>query len=342
MTTLRTLILNHVHKHQTIRTSDIVKKTGLSRAYVQRELHALKDEGKLVLLGKANRAHYVIANKRAIRNAKINLRSISKNIKNINVSEDVVLNAIKKNTGICIDLPENIIAIINYTFTEMLNNAIDHSQSKLIRIEMKREKDLITFLIADQGVGIFNNIMNSFGLNNHLEAIQNLLKGKQTTAPDKHSGEGIFFTSKIADMLIIQSSKKKLIFNNNIDDIFIEDTQEVEGTVIKCTINLDSHKDINEIFRKYTDASFSFNTTDVVVKLYEMGDEWVSRSQARRIVSGLDKFNTVHLDFRDITTIGQGFADEIFRVWHTNHPEINITTSNTGENVQFMIDRARS
>jgi hypothetical protein len=45
-------------------------------------------------------------------------------------------------------------------------------------------------------------------LKNHLEAIQDLLKGKQTTMPKSHSGEGIFFTSKIADNLTISSSQE--------------------------------------------------------------------------------------------------------------------------------------
>jgi len=339
MQDLQTLIISHLNKHKTIRTSDIVKKTGFSRAYVQRILQRLKDEGKIVLLGKANMARYVVADKKAIRNAKVNLRSITKNIKNKNLSEDVILSSIKKNTGIFMDLPENITSMMNYMFTEMLNNAIDHSESELIRIEMNRKNDLITFMIADQGIGIFNNLMHSFKLKSHLESIQSLMKGKQTTAPEQHSGEGIFFTSKMADMMIIQSSEKKLTFNNIIDDVFIEDTKNTDGTIVKCTLYLDSKKTTDQVFRQYTDDSFSFSTTEVIVKLFTLGDTWVSRSQARRIVSGLEKFTTIKLDFRDIKTIGQGFADEIFRVWQSNYPNITILPENTSENVQFMIDR---
>ena len=52
---------------------------------------------------------------------------------------------------------------------------------------------------------------------------------------------------------------------------------------------------------------------------------------------GLEKFKTVTLDFQGIRTIGQGFADEIFRVWHRKHPQIRILPVHTSEAVRFMI-----
>ena len=48
------------------------------------------------------------------------------------------------------------------------------------------------------------------------------------------------------------------------------------------------------------------------------------------------------LDFKDINTIGQGFSDEVFRVWKHLYPEINIMFKNANENVTFMIDRAKA
>jgi hypothetical protein len=160
--------------------------------------------------------------------------------------------------------------------------------------------------------------------------------------PEVHSGEGIFFTSKIADVMRIRSAQKQLIFNNLIDDFTIQDMQEIRGTLVQCTINVNTPRDMQEIFRQYTDESFAFNRTEVTVKLYQMGNEWVSRSQARRVVSGLERFDTVIVDFKELTSIGQGFADEIFRVWQKNHPDIEIIPKNTHENVLFMIKRAQS
>lgn len=335
------IIRKELEAKRFVRTSELVKKTGLSRAYVQRKLHELKNRGAVVLVGKANRARYVIADKNAVKQARIQIRSIDKTIENRKVSEDIILSNIRKNTGIFADLPERTVSNLNYAFTEMLNNAIEHSDSDSIRIVMKREKDLVTFTIIDEGTGIFENIRSKFGLNSHLDAIQTLLKGKQTTMPEEHSGEGIFFTSKIADVMRIRSAKKQLIFNNLIEDFTIQDTQEISGTQVQCTIQVNTTRDMQAIFRQYTDESFAFNRTEVTVKLYQMGNEWVSRSQARRVVAGLERFDTVILDFRDLNSVGQGFADEIFRVWQNNHPDIEIIPKNTHENVLFMIKRAQ-
>jgi hypothetical protein len=68
--------------------------------------------------------------------------------------------------------------------------------------------------------------------------------------------------------------------------------------------------------------------------------DYVSRSQARRILAGLEKFKTIELDFKDVKTIGQAFADEIFRIWQAGHKEVRFKIQNANENVMLMIKRA--
>ncbi len=339
---VKNLILNTLKEKNKVRAADIIKITGFSRAYINRFFQQLKDEGRIVLIGKANKAVYVSANKQKIFNIKKRILSATCILDNANLSEDTALAEIRKNTGIFIKIPKNIVDILNYTFLEMLNNAIEHSCSKKIKTTMQRDKERIMFEVIDRGVGIFNNIMMKKKLKNTMEAIQDLLKGKQTTAPEMHTGEGIFFTSKVADTFIIQSSRKKLIFNNFLDDIFIRDIKETKGTKVLFSISINSKRRLGNIFRKYTDSSFEFSKTRVTIRLYKMDSQYISRSQARRIISGLDKFKTITLDFKDIKTIGQGFADEIFRVWKNAHPKIAIIPTNANENIEFMIKRAKA
>ncbi len=175
-----------------------------------------------------------------------------------------------------------------------------------------------------------------------LDAIQDLLKGKQTTAPRQHSGEGIFFASKVADLLTIQSFGKKLIFNNLINDIFIRDIKTTKGTKVIFSINPKSKKNLQQIFKNYSGEAYGFSKTKVAVKLYELRNEYISRSQGRRIMVGLEKFKHITLDFKGVKTVDQGFADEIFHVWQNNHPKIIITYQNASENVKFMIKRAQN
>lgn len=336
------LILETLKKKKEVKASDIVKSTGFSRTYVNRFFQKLRDEGRIILMGKANRARYLLATEQAALGAKKEILNVTRILQNKNLSEDIVLSDIKKNTGIFMGIPKNVSNILDYAFSEMLNNAIEHSESKIIKVTMQRDKNNISFNIVDKGMGIFNNIMRKKNLRNEMEAIQDLLKGKQTTVPRTHSGEGIFFTSKVAKMLIIQSSHKKLIFNNLLADIFIRDIKEAIGTKVAFAIDPRSQRRLAAIFRQYTDSSFEFSKTQVTVRLYKMGSQYISRSQARRIVSGLDKFKTITLDFKDIKMVGQGFADEIFRVWKLNHPDISVITKNANENIGFMINRAKT
>lgn len=337
---IKEMILKQLKKKKEISTSEIVEKTGFSRVYIHKFIKQLVDEGKIVSVGKTHKSKYVIADPKMILSSRKKQLLFSSVIKSNQTAEHEVFDKIKKETGILINLKEDVLKITDYAFTEILNNALEHSGSDTIEVKMQRNAVEIRFDIIDHGVGIYNNIMKKFNLADETEAIGELIKGKLTTAWEGHSGEGIFFTSKAVDNMIIQSSNKKLIFNNIIEDIFIRNVKTYKGTKVTCFINLKSQKNLTEIFKRYTDEDYDFSKTEITVKLYKMGTDYISRSQAKRILTGLDKFKTIILDFKDVETVGQGFTDEIFRVWKRNHPDIEINTVNQNENVKFMINHS--
>lgn len=57
------------------------------------------------------------------------------------------------------------------------------------------------------------------------------------------------------------------------------------------------------------------DTARCVLQLREYGTRLVARSEAKRLVVDLDRFREVILDFSGVTGAGQGFVDQIFRVW---------------------------
>jgi len=91
-----------------------------------------------------------------------------------------------------------------------------------LEVSIEETDKNIGFKVFDDGIGVFRNIMQKKQLSSELEAIQELLKGKTTTLPHSHSGEGIFFTSKIADIFILESFEYRLRVDNTINDVFIE------------------------------------------------------------------------------------------------------------------------
>ncbi len=337
----RSFIERAIRGKKEIRTADIVKATGVSRQFANRILQEFQHERKLTRIGKSNRARYVASSKKIVEATQLKETVFNRTFVNKHLEEDQVLEQIHRHTGILLSLSKNIQKIIEYAFTEMLNNAIEHSQSKEILVKMKRSDDGITFTVLDHGIGIFHNMMMTRKLKNEFEAIQDILKGKQTTMPDKHSGEGIFFTSKLADIFSIKSFKKTLSFDNTIHDVFLTNNTTLQGTRIDFWISSSSKKNISDVFHRYAGNEFEFSTTEVVVDLYKMKTTFVSRSQARRILSGLESFKKIILDFKNTETIGQAFADEIFRVWKNYHPEKEIEVCNANENVQFMIDHVK-
>lgn len=335
---LKGLILKEIQEKNEITASRVIQKTGFSRAYINKFLQELQEEGKIVQIGQTKGARYVIAEKGAVKAAKKTIREFNRSYENKNLSEGSILDLIKIETGIFVDLAENVEKILEYAFTEILNNAIEHSKSRNIDIKLKRTDEQIRFDVFDRGIGIYNNIMRKRRLKNELEAIQDLLKGKQTTDPADHTGEGVFFTSKVADNFIIRSSQKKLFFNNILEDIFIQDIKNIKGTRVTFIINKSSKRNLKEVFDEYSGESYEFSRTRVAVRLYKMGSAfYVSRSQARRVMNELDKFKEIILDFKHVNTVGQAFTDEIFRVWQARHPNIKIIPTNTDDNVEFMI-----
>ena len=243
-------------------------------------------------------------------------------------------------------LSENIIKRFQFCFTEMFNNAIDHSEGTIISVALRANPLELNCTINDNGVGIFKKIQTSFNLEDERVAILELSKGKLTSDSTKHSGEGIFFSSRISDVFYIGSHRFSLICESEDDDWLFENenTRFIEGTSVIFSFKRASLTTIKEVFDAYSnDDDYGFTVTHIPVALAKIGEEHlVSRSQAKRLLVRLNKFNKIILNFQDIPDIGQSFADEIFRVFQNEHPEIEISVVHATQEVQNMISRARS
>lgn len=341
----RDKILAIIKQKDILLTRDLVEAFGVSRQYASAMIAELAAEEKLIKLGSTRKAFYVLP-EYAQKNKGIFPAQYSKTFKNVSLEEHRVLEQITQTFPPLNRLPENVRSIFIYTFTEMLNNAIEHSTAPRIKVEVSIRKKLLSFIISDSGIGVFRNIMEKRDLKSELEAIQELMKGKTTTMPKSHTGEGIFFTSKAGNLFILNSFGYQLIVNNEIPDIFIEKPEKAKrGTQVIFNINISSHLQLNDLFRQYTntgkDSDYGFDKTKIQVKLYTIDGIYISRSQARRVLAGLEKFRAIEFDFNKVPLAGQAFADEIFRVFHNKHPEIALEAINMNEGVKFMVARAR-
>lgn len=338
-------VVNQIGRDKKVfKVADITQAVpSLSRQYVSKSISRMVERGELYREGSGRWSTYALPEYRDYLGHRIRKQLNLQGLKEHEVLDDIMrVSTVLKRT------PDNVKSIFNYAFSEMLNNAIEHSQSDQGSITVvEDDSHKLRFIVKDSGVGVFRNVMGERGLNSELEAIQDLLKGKTTTAPQAHSGEGIFFTSKVADLFVLDSFEYRLRIDNTINDIFVEELpveEQIKGTRVSFEIDANSKKHLIDTFSAYqTDPEEpAFDKTEIQVKLYTMGTIYVSRSQARRVMTDLEKFKTIVLDFDNVPTIGQAFADEIFRVYKSKHPDIDIRPINMNEAVSFMVVRAKA
>ncbi len=227
----------------------------------------------------------------------------------------------------------------------MLNNAIDHSSGKKVSIQVKRTSIATEIIVDDDGEGIFKKLQRSLKLHDERHAVLELAKGKLTTDPDRHSGEGIFFASRMFDKFAILSGNVYFSHEfNKAEDWIVENDEFQDGTTVFMELNNNTSRTSKQVFDNFSSGDdYAFTKTVVPVRLAQYGDErLVSRSQAKRLLSNVDKFKVVIFDFSGIEAVGQAFADEVFRVFKKQHPEIEIMGLNASEEVEKMIKRATS
>lgn len=339
----REAILRTIRSKGHIHSSELARQLSLTRQGVHRYLKELMRAGMILRYGTSKKtSYYVLNSPNVLKKLSKGGRSFQKNYRTKGLSEDRVYDEIQGQLRPSTSLSEEAQKIFQYSLTEMLNNAIDHSKSSKVQVETNITQDLCRFVIRDSGIGVFENIRSKKHLSSEMEAIQDLLKGRQTTAPSQHSGEGIFFTSRSVDRFVLESHKKRLIVDNDLKDFFLEEIHFLKGTRVVCEIRPKTSRKLGDVFQKYTNEEYKFNKTEVRVKLFREGEHYISRSQAKRLLHSLGGFLEIVLDFDGIESIGQGFADEIFRIFQKQHPNIKITPINTHENVLFMIERAKA
>lgn len=306
----------------------------MSRQTIHKHLTALVEKGFLVAEGHTRARIYRLGPKRS-HLAVYDLKSIEEHT------------VYRRDFSFVFEgLPSHIEEICHYGFTEILNNAIDHSEGAKVGIAATRDEQIVRISIQDDGEGIFKRIARILKLPDPRESILELSKGKLTTDPENHTGEGIFFTSRAFDNFTIESGDLAFNHDENFEmDVLFHIDEDEKGTSVFMSIASDSDKDLGKIFDEYSSGpdEYRFERTVVPVRLalYE-GERLVSRSQAKRLLNRVERFKHVILDFDGVDFIGQAFADEVFRVFWNKNNNIELIPVNMSSRVEAMVHRAIS
>ncbi len=330
---IRQFILAHVHAHPQTVAALTAQEFGITRQAVNKHIQRLVAQNALTIEG-------------STRNRRYHLCPIMKWEKDYPLTEalaeDRVWDADIK--PLLSDLPDNVRDIWWYGFSEMLNNAIDHSSGEIATVQVTRTALDTTINIGDDGEGIFRKIQKALNLYDERHAVLELSKGKLTTDPNRHSGQGIFFTSRMFDAFSIVSGQ--VYFSHEFAQLedWIFEGSDRDGTFVTMALQNNTARTVKQIFDQFSSGEdYAFTKTVVPVRLAQYGDEkLVSRSQAKRLLARVDKFKVVVFDFAGVEEIGQAFSDEVFRVFQLQHPEIELIPLHANSDVDRMIRRAKS
>ncbi len=318
---------------------DLIAKTadafGISGTSVKRYIVSESEAGH-IRFDKRTKCRYALCFQK---------KSFSFSLNDSGLKEDTIV----YNNLLCL-LPvnDNGKHIWSYTLCEIINNAIEHSRGSSLKVIVETCHLYSRVLIVDDGIGIFKNIRDGLKRSGYQkptydDAITELFKGKFTTFPERHSGEGIFFTRHMLDRFSIISDGCAIKVGYPGDPTVTRShllsyamKLSNKGTIVIMQLENGTKRAIKDIMDKYSTVDEGFIRTEIPILEACQGNEPVARSQARRICMRLDSFKEAVLDFNEVEMMGQGFADEIFRVFHNAHPEVVLTPINMNAFVNKM------
>ncbi len=328
---IREVILGLLLESESTTSQEVARHARSTRQAAHKQLRALVGSGVLVVEGRGPSTRYT--------NATTPTRKAKRHVyTREGLSEDMVFRQLETTIPNLAAASRAARETVVFAFSELLNNAIDHSGSEKVEIRLDEHPNLIVFEIIDWGVGAFENVRKTFRLASLLDALQQLTKGKVTTQPDAHTGQGIFFSSKAVNAFELESNGLTWKVDNVRDDQTVAASPPRAGTRARIEVALRPRKTLKEIFDAYTD-DFEFSKTKIRVHLFEYGTRFVSRSEAKRLMHGLEKFQHVTLDFKNVEAVGQGFVDEVVRVWSRAHRRTRVETVRMVPAVAFMVQR---
>ena len=170
----------------------------------------------------------------------------------------------------------------------------------------------VEMMIMDNGVGIFRKIQGALGLLDERHAIFELSKGKLTTDPQRHTGEGLFFTSRMFDAFDILSGS--VFFTHAFgqeEDWLLERPTTLDGTAIFMRLNSYTSRTMRTIFDEFTsdpdEPAFSRTVVPVQLAQYDDRANFSISSQTGIGPASISSAQSC-LDFKNVPTIGQAFS----------------------------------
>ncbi|GMV47378.1 MAG: hypothetical protein AMXMBFR66_27760 [Pseudomonadota bacterium] len=246
----------------------------------------------------------------------------------------------------CLLLPAEVQRMAQHAFTELVDNAVEHSGGTQLTVSLRQTPLQLQLLVSDDGCGLFRHVARHCAIDEPALAMLELAKGKLTSAPARHCGRGLCFTSRLADVFDVHADGagfQRRAWQPGQWHASGTALAGRAGTSVYLAIALDTPRTLDGVLRAASldGRGYGFETTRVPLGLLTAGSGLLaSRADARRVVARLAQFRRVELDFAGIDAIGHGFADELLRVFGGAHPEVALVPVSAGPRVAAMLQAA--
>lgn len=243
-------------------------------------------------------------------------------------------------------LPTSVARMIRHGFTELVNNAADHSGGSSVTVSLRQTPSHVQLLVSDDGCGVFANICRAFGIEDAQHAMLELSKGRLTSQPEQHTGRGLFFSSQLADVFDIHANNTA--FQRRAwESAGWQPGRPMprQGSSIYMAIALDTQRTLDQVLEAWSmdGSGIEFDQTVIALRLLAgPGQALDSRAQARRVAARLPQFKRAEINFDGVSDVGHGFTDELFRVFARAHPQVELLPTHMTPRTAALIKSAQS
>ncbi len=309
------------------------ERTGASRRAAQAALRRLVDAGWLTRSGTARQPVYGPGR----------LRQVARSYTLHGLQEDLPW---QRDFAPHFELPRHVARMVQHAFTELVNNAADHSGGTSVTVSLRQTPSHAQLLVSDDGCGVFDKICEAFDIADAQHAMLELSKGRLTSQPEAHTGRGLFFSAQLADVFDIHA-------NNTA---FQRRAWESggwkkgkplprQGSSIYLAIALDTKRTLDQVLEAWSLDGTGIDFDHTIINLQLLagpGQPLDSRAQARRVAARLETFQRAELSFEGVEDVGHAFTDELFRVFARAHTGVQLMPTHMTPRIAALVKQAQS
>ena len=326
---IKKFILDNLSQHQRDIIQEAIVKFGISRQAVHRHMNSLIVEKKVAAFGNTKGRYYEL------------MPTVNFN-KTINIASSKGPNHLLKKIILphLKSLSKNIYEIFEFSISALINNVYDHANASKLYFKIFINRDISHFILSDNGIGIFDNIVNELKLSSAQVAAFQLAKGKVSSDLSKNLGEELNTVIRLFDFVSVEANGKGLKYSHDKQNWSISDSAQKYGTRIHLKIHSESNRTFEYVFNKI--FFHEKGSIRIPLGLMNTSEHMIvsTRNQTKNILRDIEDYKKIEFDFNKVKLIGPAFADQLIRNTKERNQSADIRWINSNKTVDLLMSRA--